>query len=69
MSAVPQRWESWARWPHPEVRLGNELNESTDDHATKDEAEGIARRLKVEGFGGERTIFPLETGVRPYVKK
>lgn len=39
----------------------NGENITTDIHGTKAEAEGVCNRLRDEGFGGERKIFPLKT--------
>lgn len=60
-----QRFQSWARWPHPEVQLGNTLNESTDEHLSEQAAWAVVQGLRREGFGGEGRVFPLESGVRP----
>lgn len=57
-------WESYARWDLSQVNVCSELNESTDSHQTKEEAEGVVKLLRREGFGGEGKFFPLEAGVR-----
>ena len=56
-------WISVAKWPCPQVRLGNGDNSSTDSHGTKEEAISVCRALENEGFGGNGNIFPLETYV------
>jgi len=58
-------YESWAKWPYPEVQLGNEENISTDEHPSKEHAEAIIKMLKRDGFGGEGKIFPIATGICP----
>jgi len=60
-----KKYESYAHWPKGVgIELGNDLNESTDQHDTAPQAEAMARRLRVEGFGGEGKIFPNATGTR-----
>lgn len=56
-------FKSVAKWPHPEVTLGNADNTSEDTHGTRGAAEAVCERLERFGFGGDRQIFPLETRV------
>lgn len=58
-------WKSIAKWPYPEVRLGNTENLSEDTHDTPEMALAVARRLREEGFGGDGKIFPLKVWVIP----
>lgn len=53
-------WQSVAKWPYPQVRLGNAMNTSTDRHETKEQAVAVARALMERGFGGNGNIFPIE---------
>lgn len=56
-------WVSIAKWPYPQVRLGNGDNTSADNHDTKEQAISVIQRLELEGFGGNGMIFPIETYV------
>jgi hypothetical protein len=51
---------SVAKWPYPDVRLGNSSNSSTDTHETKEQALAVIRGLEREGFGGQGRVFPIE---------
>ena len=53
-------WQSYARWNVAQVPF----SETTDEHETKEQAEGVVTLLKREGFGGEKKFFPIEAGVR-----
>ena len=53
------RWQSFAQWP--EGTCTGDV--SADLHESKKQAEGVCRRLKSEGFGGQRKVFPLKTWV------
>jgi len=57
-------WQSTAKWPYPNVDLGNTDNTSTDKHATEEEALAVCRSLEENGFGGDGRVFPLETRVK-----
>ena len=57
-------FQSNAKWPAP-VRRGNTGNTSSDSHDSHDFAAAICARLREQGFGGERKIFPLRTWVSP----
>lgn len=50
---------STARWPYPQVMLGNDSKTSSDIHETKKQALAAIERLKKEGLGGEGKIFPI----------
>lgn len=65
------RFQSFAKWNPEEVPTGalDHHNETTDDHGTEAEAQGVADMLMRDGFGGERRVFPVETGVRPVPTK
>ena len=56
-------YKSIAKWPYPEVRLGNSENESSDTHSTRQAAESVCKRLLREGFGGDGKIFPISVRV------
>lgn len=53
-------WKTVAKWPYPEVGLGNEDNMSVDYHRTRAAADAVISRLLTEGFGGDGEIFPIE---------
>ncbi len=57
------RFKSKAWWPKDTVSdfLGNNI--TTDSHYSEGEAIAVCARLELEGFGGERKIFPLKTEV------
>ncbi len=57
------RWTSHAKWPHPEVKLGNTENVSTDEHGSEGEARAICHRLHDRGFGADRKVWPIRTWV------
>lgn len=59
-------FQSIAVWPDT-IKVGNVegKNESVDTHDTQDQAEGVCRLMKKEGFGGDRKVFPLSTRVEP----
>lgn len=56
-------WLSVAKWPYPQVRLGNGDNSSSDEHETKEQAIAVIGALEKRGFGGNGNIFPVETYV------
>jgi len=56
-------WISEAKWPYPQVNLGNTGNISTDKHETKGHAFDVIEMLQTYGFGGDGEIFPIETRV------
>lgn len=58
------KWQSVAKWPYPQVRLGNSDNTSTDTHNSKEEALEVIALLKKDGFGGNRNIFPVDVYVQ-----
>ena len=62
---VPKSWKSFAQWPRPEVQLGNELNESSDTHATEEQAAAVVKLLREKGFGGDGKVFPISTRIEP----
>lgn len=53
-------WQSVARGPFPEVATDNAGNTSVDRHDSKEQADEVVDRLKRDGLGGGRKIFPLE---------
>lgn len=57
-------FKSIAVWPDT-IRVGNIVgkNESSDIHATREQAEAVCRGLCREGFGGRGVVFPIETRV------
>lgn len=61
------RFQSFAKWNPEEVPAGalNRNNETTDDHDTEAQAQGVADMLLRDRFGGEGRVYPVETGVRP----
>jgi hypothetical protein len=56
------QYRSVARWPDS-VKLGNVNNESADLHGSREAAQAVCTRLAMEGFGGDRLIFPLKVWV------
>ena len=58
------QWKSYATWP---IKVSNEFpyNTSMDTHDTEEQAEAVCSKLHMEGFGGDRKIFPLKTWVVP----
>lgn len=56
-------FKSVAKWPHPQVNLGNSENTSDYSHATLSSARIICQILENDGFGGDGVIFPIETWV------
>ncbi len=66
MMNQPNRFRSVAIWPFdgPEpISLGNTANRSDDWHTLQDEASAVCQRLRRQGFGGNRRVFPLTTWV------
>lgn len=55
-----KRWRSCARWPEGTV-CGTD--KTTDVHDTKEQAMGVCRLLKQNGFGGNGGVFPIRTWV------
>lgn len=58
----PFQWRSKAWWPHT-VDLISLDNSSEDTHDDPEFAAAICRRLRREGFGGDRKIFPIRVAV------
>jgi hypothetical protein len=56
-------WLSVAKWPYPQVQLGNSDNSSTDRHNTREQAVTVCSMLEEIGFGGDGEIFPIKTYV------
>ncbi len=52
-----KKWKSCARWK-PDLVNGDV---TTDMHDTREQAEGVCKLLKREGFGGEGKDFPIMT--------
>lgn len=63
------KYISVAKWPWPQVRLGNFYNTSTDTHDTLDQALAVIQELKEKGFGGNGNIFPIDTYVMEGMSK
>lgn len=57
------RFVSVAKWPYPAINLGNENNESRDEHATREQAHAVCRMLERDGFGGNCEFYPISTRV------
>lgn len=55
-------FKSFAEWP-PGTISGSSTSISDDSHDTREQAEGVCRRLQCEGFGGNGKIFPIRTWV------
>lgn len=55
-------YKSIAVWPKT-VSTGTANHESDDRHDTREGAEHICHRLRMEGLGGERKVFPISTRV------
>jgi hypothetical protein len=53
-------------WPDT-ISVGNVegKNESVDTHPSKGAAEAVCAKLRKEGFGGDKKVFPLSTRVEP----
>lgn len=57
---------SHAIWPKDAgIHLGNEDNESTDTHGSREAAEAVCQMLEDRGFGGDGNVFPVKTWVTP----
>lgn len=55
-------YKSFAQWP--EGTLSYQEDQITDDtHGSKEEAESVCDRLRRNGFGGNRQIFPIRVWV------
>jgi hypothetical protein len=55
-----------AVWPAGTITAGGtDLDGSSDEHDTFDQAEAVCDMLNRDGFGGEGKIFPLRTYVEP----
>ena len=54
-------YTSHAKWP--EDAFSDLCNVTTDNHRTKEEARQVCRMLELDGFGGDKKIFPVETWV------
>ena len=52
------KWKSLALWP---IEAG--VRSSDDNHDTKEQAHAVCIRLRLEGFGGNRQIFPTQVFV------
>lgn len=59
------KWRSNAQWPPGTCAGGAKLDVTEDTHASKEEAEGVCRLLRENGFGGDRKIFPIRVWVEP----
>ena len=57
------RWRSNAQWPTGTVKYLNDVTEDT--HGSKEEAEGVCRLLRENGFGGNRQVFPVRVWAEP----
>ncbi len=53
------RYQSNALWPAGVCSSQWGDNISTDTHDTVEQSAAVCRMLRVEGFGGERKVFPL----------
>lgn len=60
--AANTKWRSVAVWP-ADSGLSIDNNTSTDTHDTREQAEGVCKLLRENGFGGDGKIFPVETRV------
>lgn len=57
------QYQSNALWPQGVCSSMYGDNISSDKHNTREEAEGVCRALKREGFGGGCKHFPIRTWV------
>jgi len=57
-----KKYQSRCQWPSG--TLGTDGDISTDDHYSREEAEGVCTLLKKEGFGGMRRVFPIRVWVQ-----
>ena len=53
-------FSSNAKWPDSVCTCRID-NVTTDSHDTEEQATAVCRRLKLDGFGGNRLVFPLKT--------
>jgi len=44
-------WTSNAEWPDGSV--------SSDNHSTKEQADGVCKLLMRDGYGGDKKVFPI----------
>lgn len=56
-------YKSCAEWPKDAYTNEFGTHVSTDEHQTKEQAEGVCRMLKKFGFAGVGKHFPLKTWV------
>lgn len=62
MSITPNGgWQSNALWPSGVCPGPYGNNISSDTHQTRDTAMGVCRGLHLDGFGGEKKVFPIAT--------
>lgn len=59
------RYQSNALWPEGVCHSQWGDNISTDTHDTVEQSAGVCRMLRIEGFGGERKVFPLFVWTSP----
>lgn len=55
------KFSSCAQWPAGTATFSNDVTK--DENGTWALANGIAQRLRREGFGGDRKVFPIRTWV------
>jgi len=63
MGETKKQWRSIAVWPKDVVIVSSNNNTTIDEHYTYEQAKGVCTLLNIEGFGGERKIFPINTFV------
>ena len=56
-----KKWKSCAMWPPGTCDSLNNYTE--DEHHSRAAAEAVCQRLLEDGFGGDKKVFPLLTGV------
>ena len=57
-----KRYTSNARWPRMDAELNNAL-ETSDEHDTRSQAQGVCDLLMRHGYGGDGKMFPTTTWV------
>lgn len=56
-------WFSYADWGDYDIFNGHKHNITHDKHWSKLGAEGVCRRLRGHGFGGNGQVFPVRAWV------
>lgn len=57
--------KSFAQWPAGTVTGAGGTDITEDTHESKEAAEAVCDMLRQSGFGGDRSVFPINTWVEP----